>query len=289
MAESTFSRVAILGTGLVGGSFALALRKHFPKTRILGWDRDPVLERAKSLGAIDELAGSAAAAVADAELIYLGLPVVRAIDLLPEIARAAAPHALVTDAGSTKVAIGRAAAVHVRPPLRFLGGHPIAGKERAGIENADAKLLQGARYALIGQEGDPDERVIRFVRLLKALGAEAVWCDAETHDWAMAIVSHLPQLVSTALAGVALEETDETGLPLSLAGSAFQEMTRLAGSRYDIWRDICMTNAENIDRALDRMAQALDQLRRTLRSRELEAAFVAGNELYRLLQQLGQS
>jgi prephenate dehydrogenase len=285
MAEAPFSRVAILGTGLVGGSFALALRKHFPQTRIIGWDREPVLARAKSLGAIDEAAASPAAAVRDAELIYLALPVVRAIDLLPEIARDTAPQALVTDTASTKVAIVRAAEAHVRPPGRFLGGHPIAGKELAGIENAEAELFRGARYALIGREDDRDERVARFVRLLGALGAEAVWCDAETHDWAMAIVSHLPQLVSTALAGVVLEETDETGMPLSLAGHALEEMTRLAGSPYDTWRDICLTNTENIARSLDRVAQALEQLRRTLRSRDLEKEFVAGNELYRLLRQ----
>jgi prephenate dehydrogenase len=283
MAEAAFSRVAILGTGLVGGSFALALRKHFPETRIVGWDRAPVLERAQSLAAIDEAAASPAAAVRDAELVYLALPVVRAIELLSEIARDLAPQALVTDTGSTKAAIVRAAEAQLLPPVRFLGGHPVAGKELAGIENAEAELFRGARYALIGRESDGDERVGRFVRLLGALGAEAVWCDAETHDWAMAIVSHLPQLVATALAGVALDETDETGMPLSLAGPAIQEMTRLAGSPYDTWRDICLTNTENIARSLDRMAQALEQLRRTLRSRDLEKEFAAGNELYRLL------
>jgi prephenate dehydrogenase len=286
MAEAAFSRVAILGTGLVGGSFALALRKHFPETRIVGWDRAQVLERAKSLAAIDEAAASPAAAVRDAELVYLALPVVRAIDLLPEIARHAAPQALVTDTAGTKVAIVRAAEAHLRPPVLFLGGHPVAGKELAGIEHAAAELFQGARYALVRREADgEDERVGRFVRLLGALGAEAVWCDAETHDWAMAIVSHLPQLIATALAGVVLDETDETGMPLSLAGPAVQEMTRLAASPYDTWRDICLTNTENIARSLDRMAQALEQLRRTLRSRDLEKEFAAGNELYRLLRQ----
>jgi prephenate dehydrogenase len=286
MAEAAFSRVAVLGTGLIGGSFALALRRHFPGTRVIGWDRPPVLARAQARGAIDEAAASPANAVRDAELVYLALPVVRAIDLLAEIARHAPPRALVTDAASTKVAIGRAAEAHLRPPLRFLGGHPIAGKELAGIDNADPKLLDGAPYALIGREEASDERVARFVALLRALGAQPVWCDPETHDWAMAIVSHLPQLVSTALAGLALEETDETGMPLALAGEAFHEMTRLAGGPYEIWRDICLTNAENIDRALDRLVQALEQLRRTLRSRELEKEFAAGNELYRLLREL---
>jgi prephenate dehydrogenase len=286
MPEAAFRRVAVLGAGLVGGSFALGVRRRFPGTRILGWDREPVLARALERGAIDRAAASPAEAVRDAELVYLALPVVRAIDLLGEIARHAASQALVTDAASTKAAIGRAAEAAFRPPLRFLGGHPLAGKELAGIENADPELFRGARYALIGREDDPDERVRRFVALLGALGAHPVWCDAETHDWAIAIVSHLPQLVSTALASVALEETDETGMPLALAGHAFCEMTRLAGSPYEIWRDICLTNAENIGRALDRLAQALEQLRRTLRSRELEKEFAAGNELYRLLREL---
>jgi prephenate dehydrogenase len=110
-----------------------------------------------------------------------------------------------------------------------------------------------------------------------------VWLDAETHDWAAAIASHLPQLLSVALAGVVRDETDETGLPLALAGQGLRDMVRLAGSPYEVWRDVCLTNTDNIARALDRLAQAVDHVRTRLASRELQDEFAAANELYKML------
>jgi prephenate dehydrogenase len=136
---------------------------------------------------------------------------------------------------------------------------------------------------LIAQEADPDPRVHQFAALLRMLGAEPDWSDAETHDWAVGIVSHLPQLLSVALARVVQDESDETGLPVTLAGPGLQETLRLAGSPYSVWRDICLTNSENISRALDRVTQALDYLRTHLSSRDLEQEFRAANELYKFL------
>jgi len=115
------------------------------------------------------------------------------------------------------------------------------------------------------------------------LGARPIWSDPETHDWAVGIVSHLPQLLSVALARVVQDETDETGLPLTLSGPGLQDMLRLAGSPYEIWRDILLTNTDNVSRALDRLAQAVDYLRTHLASRDLQQEFAAANELYRQL------
>ncbi len=136
---------------------------------------------------------------------------------------------------------------------------------------------------MIGSEEDADTRVKKFAEVIRTIGAEPVWCDAETHDWAVGIVSHLPQLVSVALARVVQDETDETGLPLSLAGPGLQDMLRLAGSPYEVWRDIYLTNTENAARALDRLAQAIDYLRTRLASKELEQEFQAANEVAKLL------
>ena len=162
----------------------------------------------------------------------------------------------------------------------------MAGKENSGIEHADADLFRGTRYALIASEGDPDPRVQQFAALLQRIGAEPVWCDAETHDWAVGIVSHLPQLTSVALAHVVADETDETGLPLTLAGPGLADMLRLAGSPYDIWRDTCLTNRENIAHALDRLAQAIEYLRTRLASKDLEQEFKTANEIYRALRRV---
>jgi prephenate dehydrogenase len=278
-----FSRVAILGTGLIGGSFALALRRHFPGISIVGFDRAEILQAALARGAVLEVAHDLAAAARGADLVYVALPIGATVEALPAIAAAAKAGALVTDTGSTKAVICRAAKNAFASGARFLGGHPMAGKETSGIARADANLFCSARYALVGSEGDPDPRVQGFASLVRILGAEPVWCDADTHDWAVGIVSHLPQLLAVALARVVQDETDETGLPLSLSGPGLQDMLRLAGSPYGLWRDVAHSNTENIARALDRLEQAVEYLRTRLTSKELEQEFLAANELYKRL------
>src|SRR5277367_1606496 len=278
-----FSRVAILGTGLIGGSFGLALRKHVPDISIVGYDRAEILQAALARGAVGETAGDLASAVRGADLVYIALPIGATIEALPAIAAAAKDGTLVTDTGSNKAAICGAARNSFFGGARFLGGHPMAGKETSGIARADANLFSAARYALIGLKSDPDPRMHGFAALVRELGAEPVWTDAETHDWAVGIVSHLPQFLAVALARVVQDETDETGLPLSLSGPGLQDMLRLAGSPYGLWRDVAHTNTENIARALDRLEQAVEYLRTRLTSKELEQEFLVANELYKQL------
>jgi prephenate dehydrogenase len=282
--SGSFSNVAVLGTGLIGSSFALALRAALPAVNVTGWDRPEVSQRAVERAAITRAAVSLEDAVSGAELIYLALPIGTILDLLPEIARLAPLRALVTDTASTKSAICRAAAGLFRENSHFLGGHPLAGRETSGIEHASAALLSGAKYALVGDSGTPG--AASFEGLLRAIGAEPVWLDAETHDWAVGIVSHLPQLAAVALAGVVNDETDETGLPLSLAGTGLRDALRLAGSSYSLWRDVCMTNRENVSRSLDRLVQSLEHLRASLTSRELETQFDVANRVYKSLREM---
>jgi prephenate dehydrogenase len=281
-----FRRAAILGTGLMGGSFALALRRHFPQIQIIGWDRADVLEQAAARGVIDEGFSALADAARGADLIYIALPVGAALEHLPEIAQHAAADALVTDACSTKAVICHAAEKFFRGGAKFLGGHPMSGKAVKGVEHADAGIFDAAKYVLIGSESGADECAKRFAALLETIGARPVWMDADTHDWAVGIVSHLPQLVSVALAQVIRDETDETDLPLSIAGPGLRDALRLAASPYGIWRDICLTNPDNIARALDRVAQAIDHLRTRLQSKDLKESFDAANDLYKMLQEL---
>jgi len=278
-----FRRAAIIGTGLIGGSFALALRKQFPRISLIGYARAGSAAQALERGVVDEIAPDLASAVRAADLVYIAMPIGATIEALGAIAESAEPHALVTDAGSTKVVICRAAQEHFRSGALFLGGHPMAGKEHSGIEHADAGLFRGAPYALVAVEATADSRVKQFAEVLRGIGAQPIWCDADTHDWAVGIVSHLPQLVSVALASVVQDETDETGMPLALAGPGLQDMLRLAGSPYEVWRDIFLTNTENASRALDRLAQAVDHLRTSLASKDLEQEFHAANELYKTL------
>ena len=142
----------------------------------------------------------------EADLVYVALPIGATVDALGVIASSAPASALVTDSASTKALVCGAASRAFADGAKFLGGHPMAGREKSGVEHARADLFHGARYALIGNEGDADARVRAFVGLLRAIGTEPVWCDAETHDWAVGVVSHLPQMLAVALAQVIREE-----------------------------------------------------------------------------------
>ncbi len=256
-----------------------------------------MLRAARKRDAIDKAEPNLARAVAGADLIYIALPVGATLELLPQIARAVAAKALVTDSASSKRAIC-ARADECFPPTRaganaalFLSGHPMAGKEVSGIAAADAKLFRHARYALIARvrrvaDGKIDPRIAAFDALIRKLGAHPIWIDAELHDRAAAIVSHLPQLLAVALAGVIRDSTDKSGLPVTLAGRGLRDALRLAGSPYSVWRDIVLTNSDNIDEALDRMSQAIENLRAVLRRRELEDEFADAAELYKILQVL---
>jgi prephenate dehydrogenase len=290
---ASFRRVAIVGTGLIGGSFALALRKYFTDSVVVGWDKSPVLGHALERGAIHEAIPDLSRAVAGSDLIYVALPVGHTIEVLPEIARLAPPNALVTDASSTKRSVCAVAAESFdNGRAHFLGGHPMAGKEISGIAAAEANLFRGSKYALIRVSakekaaGEREPRVAGFVALIEKLGAEPVWLEAEAHDRAAAVVSHLPQLLSVALAGVVRSQTDETGLPVTLAGRGLRDALRLAGSPYSVWRDIILTNSDNLDRALGQLIQSLEQLRGDLRTRALEEEFAAAGELYKILRDL---
>jgi len=283
-------RVTVLGTGLIGGSFALALRKFTPDIQVDGWDRPEVVDEAHTRGAIHEkYHGDLAPAIGNADLIYIALPISATIDLFPEIAKHAAPRALITDACSTKLRIIQAAAELFHPetgPL-FLGGHPMTGRELSGIAQADANLFRNATYALIGAaEETHDPRILAFVKILEKLGARALWLGAQQHDYAVGMASHLPQLAAVALGSFLYDHLDENGLPITLAGPGLRDSLRLAGSSYATWRDIVLTNREVLSAALDLYARRLDELRERLGSRDLESDFDAANELYKLLRSL---
>ena len=295
MSAHLIQRVTILGTGLIGGSFALALRKYTADIRIAGWDRAETLREARALQVIDDAHhGDLAPALRGADLVYIALPIGATLDLLPDIARFAPGHALVTDACSTKLRIVQSAAENFSGTPLFLGGHPMAGKEVSGVAHADADLFRGNTYALINDsaatsesaDSPRDPRVSAFLKILEKIGARPFWLGAEQHDDAVGLASHLPQLAAIALGSFLYDRLDENGLPIMLAGPGLRDSLRLAGSSYSTWRDIILTNKEMLSAALDLFARRLDDLREKLGSRELEADFDAANELYKLLRGL---
>ncbi len=267
-----FRRVAIVGLGLIGGSWGLALRKYgFSGVRV-GCDRLEVLREAVARGAVDEGDQDVRRAVAGADLVILATPVGTAIDLLAELKSDTAPEALVTDTGSTKQAICQQARQALGSEPFFLGGHPLAGKERSGIENADASLFEGAWYVLTPLEDSDTEdgRAKAFAALVASVGARVLFMDAGLHDRAAAFLSHLPQLISTGLAAL-IEE--QPALPLEFAATGFRDVTRLAESPYAVWRDICATNTANIGEAIDAFIAELQRVKSALSNPDLEREF----------------
>jgi prephenate dehydrogenase len=274
--------VAIVGLGLLGGSLGLALKKAGFTGRIAGYARrDETRQQALGEGAVDEGFADVTEAVHGADLVILATPVAVILDQLPRLQPHLSPQALITDVGSTKRRIcALAAEFYAQGPL-FLGGHPMAGKERSGLENADARLFENARYVLTPIKPDDlkDGRVQAFRALVTTIGARPLTSDPASHDLAVAYLSHLPQLLSSGLASLIDEKHAAEELILEVAASGFRDVTRLADSPYSVWRDICLTNTENIQMALDALIQKLESIKVHLGDRELENEFLAAHQL----------
>lgn len=269
-----WDRVTVIGCGLIGASFALALRRAGACVSVAGWDADPAaLDEALRLGAIEEVdeAFGEEGGVSHADLVYLATPVGQVIEYL----RACAPHvragAVVTDAGSTKAEVCRAARACTQKGWRFVGGHPVAGSHLRGPGHARADLFEDAPYVLTPPEDGSDPLALdALAETVSLLGARVRVMPAAAHDRALARLSHLPQLVSCALATTVNEELEAAELS-ALAGPGYRDMTRLAASPWGIWRDILATNSREVADALDALISELAAARDGLRghSRQL--------------------
>lgn len=264
--------VAIFGVGLIGGSFALALRRAGFEGRIIGVSSDETVRAALAGKVIDE-ALPAPQAAAEADLIYLAQPICRIIDCLADLDTWVKPGALITDAGSTKQRIVEHAG-QVISRAQFLGGHPMAGRERRGVEAAEGDLFEGRPYVLTPRSPQELETPAarEFLAWIPRLGAYPVILDPRDHDRTVAFTSHLPQLAATALAAT-LDGRREprTGV----YGPALADSTRLALSSYDIWGDIFATNRDLILVALESYVTKLESFRDALRSDGMRRHFDA--------------
>jgi prephenate dehydrogenase len=263
--------VAIVGVGLIGGSFALALKKAGFTGQILGVSSPQTIADALEIGAIDR-AATLSEAAATADLVYLAQPIGRILDTIHRLDPLLHEGALVTDAGSTKEVIVTQARRSITR-CQFLGGHPLAGKERRGVSEADPDLFNGRTYVLTpGKPEELDTPAAReFREWLRRIGAKPFVLQAAEHDRIVSYTSHLAQLASTALAATVSEQVAEDERAIS--GPGLQDSTRLALSSYDLWRDIIATNAAAIDQALSAYIQKLDHIRQNLKTRDLQKEF----------------
>jgi prephenate dehydrogenase len=262
-------RIAVLGVGLIGGSIGLAARRRL-EAEVAGFDPDsPNIERALELGALDRGAGSVAEAVEGAEVAFCAAPVRALPDLVAEAIAASGPDTAVTDVGSTKreLVVGLAAADGAE---RFVGGHPLAGAETAGVENARPDLLEGARWYLTPTERTSGIHFDRVQRAIADLGARPAAIEASAHDRMMATISHLPHVVANALASTAAATLGEGSERLPEVGPSFRDATRVAGANPAIWTDIFATNREGLAAEIAaisaRLAEAAELIREGDRS-----------------------
>ncbi len=274
--SAPFGTVAIIGVGLIGGSLGMALKQRGLARRIIGIGRDPArLDKAARLGAIDTGSTDLAEGVTDADIVIVCTTIGHILDTLPQTLRLARPDAVVTDVGSTKSAIVQRA----EGAPRFVGGHPMAGSEQTGVEAAAPTLFQEATWALTPTERTDPQAAAVVRRLAQSVGAATLLTTPDAHDAMVAVTSHLPHVLASALmrqaAGVRATLPDVA----RLSAGSFADGTRVAAASPEIWRDVCLSNQQAVLRALHDFRGQLGALEAAVAAQDagaIEAFFAAG-------------
>ena len=246
--ESDFKKITIIGVGLIGGSLGLALKKKKPKFKITGIDKLEIIEKAIARGAIDEGTINLENGIKEADLIIIATPVKTIIDLLPRINPFIKKGCIVTDTGSTKGQIVETADKVLSKDVFFIGGHPMAGSEKYGIEEADSHLFQDKTYILTPSKKSNLIALEKIFLLVNTIGAKRLVLDPLEHDRVAGAISHLPQILAVSLTNMIsmLAQEENNNNYFKAIGGGFRDMTRIALSPCKIWEDICDTNQENI-------------------------------------------
>jgi prephenate dehydrogenase len=261
-------RIAVLGVGLIGGSIGLAARRRL-QAEVIGYDPDPAtLERAVEAGVIDRGASTPAEACEGAEVVFCAAPIAGLPGLAASALEACGPDAVVTDVGSTK----RDIVATLGSDERFIGGHPLAGAETSGVENAREGLFDGARWYLTPKSARSSGLLYdRLQRTVAGLGARVQAIDAETHDRLMATVSHLPHVVANALVSQAAAELTRDSERMPEVGPSFRDTTRVAGANPVVWGDIFASNSNAVAEAVEAIAERLHEAASLIREGSREA------------------
>jgi prephenate dehydrogenase len=278
-------RIAVLGVGLIGGSIGLAARRRL-NAEVAGFDPDRgLLDRAAEVEAIDRAAESVAAAVEGAELVFCAAPVTALPGLAAEALDAVGEDCAVTDVGSVK----RDVIAALGSESRFVGGHPLAGAETSGVENARADLFEGARWYLTPTEKSSGLLYDRIQRSIAELGARPQAIEAETHDRLMASVSHLPHVLANVLVTQATTALSEEAEHLPEVGPSFRDATRVAGANPAVWGDIFAGNREAVAAEIDGVIARLGEAAELLRSGDRDAVVAWHDQARRRRRELIES
>ncbi len=274
-------KIAVLGLGLIGGSLGLALHQAGIAKHISGYDSNPdETYHALEIGAITEICNTPEKAVQQADIVILATPILAMHELLERIAPKLKRGVLVTDTASTKVQILNWAKTLLPAKVMFVGGHPMAGREFSGIKAAEVGLFEGSAYCLIPAGHASSEGVAQLSEIVMQLRAHPLVLDAERHDRLVAGISHLPFVLSSALVQC-LSKEEVWRESTTLAAGGFRDMSRLAAGSPIMYRDICVTNKEEILKCLDALASELDNIRSLISSgdEDLEPYFAQAKQL----------
>jgi len=264
-----FNKAAILGVGLLGASFSLALKRHGLCGNVCGFGRSAAnLERAKEMGIIDSLAANPAAACADADLVLLAAPVGSFLDLVKGALPALKRGAVVTDVGSVKGRLVHDLEDIMPPGVHFVGAHPIAGSDRSGIQYADPDLFREALCIITPSDRTEPAALTAVTAVWKSFGSKVLTMNPDQHDRVYAAVSHLPHIIAYAIVN-AISDIDSS--LFSYCGQGFRDMTRIAASSPEIWTDISLLNRENIREMIAIFRRNLDSIDAHLKASEADA------------------
>lgn len=256
-----FTRVTIIGVGMIGASLGRALLSRGLAGEVIGFDQAPaVLEAARGLSAISRGALTLAESLSGSQLVILATPAEAAVRLLPEVALLADKGSIISDVCSTKQSIVQAAEMLPEGQI-FVGGHPMAGSEKDGCQALDGNLFEGTVYVLTPVSSENSSALETMKILVRRLGAEPLVLGAAEHDELVGAVSHLPHLAAATLARVLEKKTEQQEMFLTLAAGGFRDTTRVAMGNPEMWKDICLSNRENIDRLLTDYIRELTHLR----------------------------
>ena len=260
--ESDFKKITIIGVGLIGGSLGLALKENKPSFRIVGVDKQEIIKKAITRGAIDEGTVNLEEGIKEADVVILATPVKTILDLLPQINPFLKKECLVTDTGSTKKQIVKRANKMLSKDIHFIGGHPMVGSEKYGIDSADRHLFHDKTYILTPTNKSNLVALEKTFSIIRMIGAKKLILDPLDHDRIVGAVSHLPQILAVSLTNTIsmLAQEENNNNYFKVIGGGFKDMTRIASSPYKIWEDICKTNQENILKMIQEFRNYLEVL-----------------------------
>ncbi|MEA1940433.1 MAG: prephenate dehydrogenase [Candidatus Caldatribacteriota bacterium] len=266
--ECGFKKITIIGVGLIGGSLGMAIKAGCMNSRIVGIDKSKTIEKAIASGAIDQGTDNLLEGIKNADLIIIATPIGTILKILSKIAPYLKKKCLVTDTGSTKTKIMEEANRILPSYVDFIGGHPMAGSEKFGIDAAKVDLFKNKPYILIPRNKLNQKALEKMYGIVNMIGAYTLKLDAKEHDRITAAVSHLPQLIAISMVNLSgsLAEKENNENFFKASGSAFYDMTRIASSSFEIWKDIYTTNNEIIVEMIDKFKKHLDKIEDKLKN-----------------------